>query len=762
MKRGKCVECGSTKTQFVKGAAAPHKSSHSGSGVMNNLINKLPFEMHLPDHNFTGPGTNLNNRLNKDMTPKPRSVPINRVDNAAYHHDVCYAKNKDTGTRNRVCDKNMIEEMDVIYNPSLRERPDVVRLISANRMTKIKVMLNCRMERTSILTGDVISEPASFHSHIEVNLEGIDVSDLYTTMTDRIMEAISNFQRQGSNWVFKEIISLEIHTGKYQPLRGNSYIPFPNKLESKKAIINMKNEDDMCFTWCVLQALNPVDKNSERIDKSLKGHKDLLNMNGIEYPVTIKAIDRFERQNATISVNVFGYENKDVYPLRISKYEHNTCVNLLLIDDGEKQHYCLIKSMSRLLSAEWRKNGHKRHYCYRCLNSFNSEESLGKHKEYCDSNDAVKIEMLEEGSTLNFKHFFKSMRVPFIVYADFESFTQKLDTAQPNLDESYTKQYQKHTPSGFCYYIKCFDDGVDKIINLKQNPIIYTKQTEDDDVSQIFVDSLEQSIKDIYTKCGRAKMIISKKQQRDFEKETVCWICQGDSGEDRVRDHCHCHFSGKYQGAVHNDCNLKYRKPKFTPVVFHNLSGQIRGNINCIPNNEEKYISFTKQYVIDSFTNKKGEEKEVKHELRFIDSFKFMASSLDKLVGNLQKDQFGVYPNDYVDGLEKLAETQLPPKEEFYSKLSGDNISDEDYVVQKVWKEFECKTMRDYHNLYLTSDVLLLADVFETFRDVCLTNYNLDPAWYYTAPGLAWDAALKLTEVELELISDPDMLLMIE
>ncbi|WAR31551.1 hypothetical protein MAR_034093 [Mya arenaria] len=144
-------------------------------------------------------------------------------------------------------------------------RPDVVRLISANRMTKIKVILNCRMERTSILTGDAISEPASFHSNIEVNLEGTDASDLYTTMTDRIMEAISNFQRQGSNWVFKETISLEIHTVKYEPLRGNSYIPLPQKLASKKAITNMKNEDDMCFMWSVLRALKPIEKHAERI-----------------------------------------------------------------------------------------------------------------------------------------------------------------------------------------------------------------------------------------------------------------------------------------------------------------------------------------------------------------------------------------------------------------------------------------------------------------------------------------------------------------
>ncbi|WAQ99041.1 hypothetical protein MAR_023414 [Mya arenaria] len=389
----------------------------------------------------------------------------------------------------------------------------------------------------------------------------------------------------------------------------------------------MNNEDDMCFTWCVLRALNPVDKNSERIDKSLKGHEDLLNMN-----------DRFERQNATISVNVFGYENKDVYPLRISKHEHNTCVNLLLIDDGEKQHYCLIKSMSRL-----------------CLNSFNSEKSLGKHKEYCDSNDAVKIEMLEEGSTLKFKHF----SIPFIVYADFESFTQKLVTAQPNPDESYTKQYQKHTPSGFCYYIKCFDEEVYKMINLKQNPIIYTKQTGDED------DIVYRDIKELENPISDAIDI----GEFDFLKKLI----------DEQNE-------------------LK--------TLLANLESKYEG----------EHLS--------------------------------LAQSAQRFALIIRK---GVYPYDYVDGLEKLAETQLPPKEEFYSKLSGDNISDEDYVhAQKVWKEFECKTKRDYHNLYLTSDVLLLADVFETFRD------------YYTAPGLAWDAALKLTEVELELISDPDMLLMIE
>ena len=113
--------------------------------------------------------------------------------------------------------------------------------------------------------------------------------------------------------------------------------------------------------------------------------------------------------------------------------------------------------------------------------------------------------------------------------------------------------------------------------------------------------------------------------------------------------------------------------------------------------------------------------------------------------------------------LEKLKETELPPKEAFYSKLNDEGISDKDYThAQRVRKAFGMKTLEDYHNLYNKLDILLLADVFENFRNICIKNYNLDPAHYYTAPGLAWDAALKITKVELELLSDIDRLVMVE
>jgi hypothetical protein len=115
MKRGKCVVCEKVKTQFVR---------KEGGSILNTAINNLPFEMHLPGHSFTGPGTKLNKRLKPNLQPKDWSKPINKVDKAAFHHDVCYLKNKDTQTRNMVCDKNMLEELDGIVNPSLRERLD--------------------------------------------------------------------------------------------------------------------------------------------------------------------------------------------------------------------------------------------------------------------------------------------------------------------------------------------------------------------------------------------------------------------------------------------------------------------------------------------------------------------------------------------------------------------------------------------------------------------------------------------------------------
>ena len=551
----------------------------------------------------------------------------------------------------------------------------------------------------------------------------------------------------------------------------------------------MQNEDDKCFMWSVLRALYPKDTNPQRIDNDLKSKQDTLNMKGIRYPVNFRDIDRFESQNPEISITILGY-NKDerVYPLKISRYtgcEHD--ITLLLIKDGEKSHYCLVKNLSALLQSQI--NNHKgiRNICLNCFNGFNTPDSLNKHKEYCYNNECVKIVMPQQGTFLRFKNFLHSEKAPFAIYADFESLIKPMDYCDPDPNKSYTKKYQKHEPISFSYYILCSIDGVYKSILRK-----YTKtKPEDTDAMDVFIKWLEGDVKAI-ANIEEKEIIFTEEDRKQFNKASDCWICGEYLGNDRVRDHCH--FTGRYRGPAHNSCNLKYRKPKSISVFFHNLSGydshlfikklgspDKKENIDCIPNNEEKYISFSKTIKTGQYTNKKGEVKVKTFKIVFKDSLKFMSSSLGALVNNLPKDAFknllkyftpkqaeilkqkGFYPYEYMNTEEKFNNTKLPPREAFYSNLSGRGIKEKDYKhVWNVWNTFKMKTFKEYHELYNITDVLLLADVFENFRDICLKIYGLDPVYYFTAPGLAWDACLKMTNIDLELLSDPNMLLMFE
>ena len=210
--------------------------------------------------------------------------------------------------------------------------------------------------------------------------------------------------------------------------------------------------------------------------------------------------------------------------------------------------------------------------------------------------------------------------------------------------------------------------------------------------------------------------------------------------------------------------------------------GKNSKDMEVIAKNKEDYISFSVDVAVDKYVDKEGNEKEKLIELRFIDSFKFMSSSLDFLTKNLvssgkqlfgfedclelQYDSLtkkGIFPYEYMSSWDCFEETQLPPIEAFYSKLNMSSISSVDYQhAQRVWKEFRIHNLGNYHDLYLRTDVVLLANVYEAFRETCLECYKLDPAHFYTSSGLAWKACLKHTGIRLELLTDPDMLLMFE
>ena len=644
-----------------------------------------------------------------------------------------------------------------------------------------------------------ITDHSYFHSETYSNMESTNVKNIIGESKEKILEGISNYQQNGSDWYFKQIHQLEIHTNEFRPIRGSSYIPLPDWIMRKKAIVNIQNKDDKCFLWSVLRYLHPREKNDTRLG-DLKQYEFSLNTKGITFPMKVKDINKFERLNPDLpKINVFSIDDKTIYPLReisIQGGEFSTnrggcrgriphSIDLFFYEEDGKSHYSLIKNFSRLIRSQiTTRTNEPIQICKRCFSHFTTPELLEKHIQYCYNNCTAFVKMPKPGSNLYFKNYYKQLPIPFTVYADFECITSTMSTCCPNPKDSYNYNYQKHEPSGFCFYVK-------GISGKRIKPIIYTKSSESDNVAKIFVEKIIELTKGIYEDFYRKpiKMVMTPETQKEFNNAVNCHICGYVLGKDRVRDHCH--FTGKYRGAAHNKCNLMCRKPRILPVIFHNLQGydshlfikelaKIDGKLDCIPSTEEKYISFSKHIKVGEYKHINGDIYPVTFEIRFLDSYKFLQSSLGNLVLNLSEEDFhntrsefksnielltrkGVYPYDYISSLDKLSETCLPPKEEFYSKLNDTNISDEDYQhAIKVWNKFECCTLRDYHDLYLKSDVLLLADVFEKFRSTCLKHYQLDPAHYYTAPGLAWDACLKLTGKNLELLTDYDMLMMFE
>ena len=314
---------------------------------------------------------------------------------------------------------------------------------------------------------------------------------------------------------------------------------------------------------------------------------------------------------------------------------------------------------------------------------------------------------------------------------------------------------------------------------------------------------------------------LTKEEEDNYNKENICHICKKGFNNDKVRDHCH--FTDKYRGAAHNTCNLRYKIPKNIPEIFHNGSTydyhfiikelEFDGNFECLGENTEKYITFSVPI------KKKIENKnmDITYKIKFIDSFRFMATSLSKLVDNLTDNihndkcikfksnlcfvramneklifkciycekeyekefkkelierfastykfcnndinkfilllRKSVYPYEYIDGWDKFNEKIIPSKELFYSNLTLENISEKDYAhANNVFKKFNINNLGEYHDLYVRSDALLLADIFANFRQSCLKNYELDPAHFVSLPGLAWQTCLKKTNVELRVV----------
>ena len=603
-----------------------------------------------------------------------------------------------------------------------------------NEMKGLKYVETLKVTFEKMSGDEMVNKTAYFNSTPQTIINQTEITDSSQLSKQQITNKIAQWISEGSGWTIQSVDGHYLNVVIYKPMEGSSYIKLPYELQnSSKGLINMKNDDLECFRWCHIRHLNPQDKDPQRIKKRDMPYIEKLNYEGIEFPVTIKQINRIEKQNS-ININVFGYEDKQTYPIYVSKEKYEDHMELLLITDDEDEHYVLIKDFNKFMYNKT-KHKEKKHFCMHCLQCFSSERVLNDHKVICiQVNGEQAIKMPEKGDNiLKFNNFHKQQPVPFVIYADFEAITEKVQGCQPDPsklnNKSYTEAYQRHKDCGYGYkVICCYDDKYTKPLQIYRG----------ENAVHNFMESMLKEVKyckKVMKTFFNKPLKMTKDDETNFKKATSCHICDKQYTEKDVRVRDHCHITGEYRGSAHQDCNLKLKiEPDNIkiPVIFHNLRGydshfimqeigaiveenkymdkngkETRMNINAIPNNMEKYMAFM-----------------LGNHLTFIDSFQFMSSSLDKLVSNLPAEALkytnkkfkggkfelmtrkGVYPYDYMDSFEKFNKTELPTKEEFYSILSDEHITDEDYQHAK-----NLQSMGEYHNLYLKSDILSLIHI---------------------------------------------------
>ena len=310
--------------------------------------------------------------------------------------------------------------------------------------------LEMTFEKDSInsKTGKRVSiyKTAFFNSKAKTITKADDIEHELNMSRQAILKLIDIWVSEGSGWVIDRIDSHYINVTTYTPLHGSNYIELPTELKNpKKGLINIKNKDDECFRWCHIRHLNPQEKNPQRINKVDKEMINELNYEGIEFPVSQKHYNKVEKQN-NIRINVFGYEKGQPFPIHISKETFEDQMNLLLITEDEKKHYVLIKDFNAFMYNQ-SKHKERKHFCMFCLQCFSSERILANHANNCLTiNGMQAINMPKPGQNiLNFKNFYKQLPVPFVIYADFEAITKKIQGCELSEEMENEKNKRSYT-----------------------------------------------------------------------------------------------------------------------------------------------------------------------------------------------------------------------------------------------------------------------------------------------------------------------------
>jgi hypothetical protein len=649
-----------------------------------------------------------------------------------------------------------------------RIKSSLKKLLGRHKTLKYQLNLHVKLRKYTYTDSETETflEPF-FNSKCTTILSTRALKALLWESINEIIASFEAFMREGSGWTIVKILLLKLKVYKYTPFKGGCKShKLPRFIRIKRACLSVNSPKNECFLYSVLASLYPSKySNNANIYSQYKKHKKKLNLDNVHFPITENQLPQFERDNPLIGINVITYENR-FYPVYASKNRETAVhkISLLLYQD----HFYLIKNLSALLYASLSGVRNHLHFCFYCLCSYKTKDKLNEHELLCRKN--LQCQTLPRDKTIKFKNFHHCMKIPFCIYWDLEA------TLEKNSEQNDDKILHTHCPISICAFRVCINS------DYTSTPVIFTGTNCVDR----FLEYVEAQSWEIQTILHNVQHKIrwTSKDESHFQKTNRCELCGKHFCENtkKCRDHCHISYtnlnkSSNARSVLCNRCNLTYGKQSHKLVVLsHNFRGYDQhhiitklkniSNVHIIPKNTEQFNAiFLKDLNVT-----------------FIDSYAFLNSSLSNLADTLISDksekmknylmkyitqkpkclkllqQKGVFPYEALNNESDLKQTCLPTKEAFYDTLCQRHISLKQYRHAKhTWKAFHCETMKDYLELYVKLDVLLLAAIFEEYRDTYYKCHNLDVMHYISGPSLAFDSMLKMCKVELDVLPSIDM-----
>ena len=617
-------------------------------------------------------------------------------------------------------------------NPTNHLEEQINDLLNKNYFPRYKYQLSYLAKFSKIVIVQGFAEEVVFHKWVKSDFNYNHTQDsIRAALHNTLMQKLDDEQLEGSGFVFQEIKEVLLEIYKINDIQASSWVELPEKYKNNKSIINIKNDDQFCFLWCILAHFFPVEDHKNRTS-SYSMHTNKLILNGLEFPMKVKDIPKFENLNY-LNVNVFELTKTVLTPIHTNVNYDQPQIDLLLFEN----HYCLLTKLHCLIN----KSSHMKWVCRRCLTAFSSEDILNQHIDRCQKQQPTNITFSWKDH-LKFEDYHMKVPVPIRVYADFECIIQPTDDREAAVAIAPKVLFKQiPIPVGF-YLISPFGNNFSSYFGV--------------DCVTWFVNemlTLEELALEYFETNIPLEMTPEEEEgvapQESFQQFTICWLCENPLGEDTVRDHDH--LTGKYRGAAHKKCNLNCKKKSssFVPIFFHNFSGydchlifeglltsayNLKLPINIITKSIENYVSVQVGC------------------LRFLDSYRFLSSSLQKLIASLDTLKY-MNSEGLIDDLfkKKLAypyekfnpnNFQEPlnlTKEDFWSTLQQSYPCDDDIKrTQHLIDKYNITTPLQLTMLYLKMDVLQSLTCSKTLlkqAPLCMASILCTPTLYLVIHG---------------------------